>query len=173
MTQDQPAADTLDGDFAALRGAHGVQVLTDDGREDILATARLVAARLAAALDTTLYLVDRSARTWTETPPVQGPAGIDELRSLGIDHVVRQIEAANELSVTDVRGLAPSIPNFDFLTDGLHATGAEVVVASTGLDHPRILDRLQGSDDVFDKVRDRIGDRHLVLVESDGSFRLG
>lgn len=147
-------------------------MLTDDGTESILAAARLVAARLAAALDTTLYLVDRSKRTWTETPHVRGPADIDELRSLGIDHMVRQIEEAHALGVVDVRGVAPSMPNFDFLDDALQTTGAEVVVSPTGLDHPRLLDRIQGSHDVLDKVRQRIGDRHLVVVESDGSYRL-
>ena len=173
MAEEPFASGVLDGEFELLRGSFGVQALTDDDQEDSLAGERRVATRLAAALDTTLFLIDRSVRTWGDTPHVRGPATVEELREHGIDHMVRQMEEATELGAPNVLGLAPSIPTFDFLTDGLQATGAQVVVAPVKLKHMRLLDRLQMHGDLVPQVRERIGDRHLVVVEADGTVRLG
>ena len=173
MAEEPFASGVLAGDFEVLRGSFGVQALTDDDHEDSLAGERRVAARLAAALDTTLFLVDRSVRTWGDTPHVRGPATVEELRDLGIDHMVRQMEEATGLGAPEVRGLAPSIPTFDFLTDGLQATGAQVVVAPAELKHMRLLDRLQMHGDLAVQIKERIGDRHLVVVEADGTVRMG
>lgn len=161
-----------ENDLATLSGSNGVLVLTDAGREDVLVLVRRVAARLAVALDTTLYLADRSVRTWTETPHVRGPSGIDELRELGIDYMVQQIEEANAVGAHDVRGLAPSIPTFDALRDSLEVTGAGIVVIPTKLDHLRVLDRAQLHGDLSAAVKDAAGDRHVVVVDRDGAIRV-
>ena len=153
-------------------GTNGILALTDDGREDILVVVRRVAARLAVALDTTLYLSDRSTRTWTETPHVRGPADIEELRELGIDYMVQQIEEAFAVGARDVRRLAPSLPTFDSLRDALEATGAGIVVTPTELDHLRVFDRLQLHGDLGAAVKQAAGDRHVVVVDREGAISI-
>lgn len=158
--------------LASLRGTNGVLAPTDDGTEDILVHVRRVAAKLAAELDTTLYLADRSVRTWTETPHVRGPADVDELRRLGVGYMVTQMEEALAMGAPAVNAVAPSIPNFDAVLDSVEATHAGVVVIPTELDHLRFWDRVQLHGDLADKVAATIPDRRLVVVDRDGSASL-
>lgn len=165
--------DISETDLDLLRGASGVVALTDDGKDEILEIERRCAAMLAAELSATLFLVDRSERSWTETPFVRGPASVDELRELGIDHMVEQMEAALALGAPEVMGLAPSIPNFDAVLDSLEATHAEIVVTPTHLQRLRLFDRLQlhGSD-IPSRVKDKAGDRHVVQVDDSGHMSI-
>lgn len=158
--------------LASLRGTTGVLAPTDDGKEAILVQVRRVAAQLAGALGTTLYLADRSERTWTETPHVRGPADVEELRAHGVDYMVEQMEEALAAGAPDVMAVAPSIPNFDAILDSLEATHAGVVVIPTELDHLRFWDRVQMHGDLADQVAERIPDRRLVVVDRDGSATL-
>lgn len=161
-----------DDDLETLRGANGVLALTDSGREEILVIERRVAAQLAAMLHTTLYLADRSVRTWTETPHVRGPADVDELRRLGVTYMVDQMEEALALGVRGVMGLAPSIPTFDAILDALESSNADIVVTPTHLDHLRLFDRLQLHGDLSAAVKEKVGDRHVVVVGPDGGTTL-
>lgn len=157
---------------AALSGSQGVLALTDDGRAQNLVIVRRFGALLAAALGTTLFLADRSQRTWADTPHVRGPADIDYLRGLGIDHMVEQMEEATSLGAREVLGVAPSMPNFDALRDSLRDTEAQVLVMPTKLDNLKLTDRLQFSGDLAIKVKEVVKERHVVSVNDKGTITL-
>lgn len=155
-----------------LRGAEGVIAPTDDHDDPEDAHPRRAAALLAAQLGTTLYLSDRSKRTWTETPHVRGPATVDSLREHGVTYMVEQMEEALALGAPDVRAVAPSMPNLDSLSDVLETTGASVVVIPEAFHHQRLLDRWQIRGDLPAKVKQRAGSATVLIAHPDGRVGL-
>jgi len=157
-----------DSTLEALRGSQGVIAPTDDGRDPEVVYARRAAALLAARLGTTLYLSDRSKRTWAESPHVSGPAPIDELRAMGVSYMAEQMEDALALGAPDVRAVAPSIPTLDSLSDVLEATRASVIVIPPAFTHQRLLDRWQIHDDLVARVKERAGSAAVLIAHPDG-----
>lgn len=155
-----------DPTLEALRGSRGVIAPTDNGRDPEVVYARRAAA-LLARLGTTLYLSDRSKRTWGETPHVTGPATIDRLRGIGVDYMVEQMEEALALGAPDVRAVAPSIPTPDSLPDVLAATGASVVVIPPRFTHHRLLDRWWIRD-LPAITKERAGSAAVLIAHPDG-----
>jgi hypothetical protein len=156
----------------ALRGSQGVIAPTDNGRDPEAGYARRAAALLAAKLGTTLYLSDRSKRTWGDTPHVKGPATIDRLRAIGVGYMVEQMQEALALGAPDVRAVAPSIPTPDSLSDVLEATGASVVVIPPRFTHQRLLDRWWIRDDLPAIVKERAGSATVLIAHPDGHVEL-
>lgn len=160
-----------DSTLEALRGSRGVIAPTDNGRDPEVVYARRAAALLAARLGTTLYLSDRSKRTWGETPHVRGPATIDRLRGTGVDYMVEQMKEALALGAPDVRAVAPSIPTPDSLPDVLAATGASVVVIPPRFTHQRLLDRWWIRD-LPAITQERAGSAAVLIAHPDGHMEM-
>ncbi len=97
---------------------------------------RRLAAQLAARLKVGLFLADRSQETWGDTEHVRGPADLEWLRSHGIAHMVEQIEEAHAAGVSDVHGLASSMPSLESFDAAVSTTGADVIVAPDHYDKP-------------------------------------
>jgi len=161
-----------DSTLDALRGSRGVIAPTDDGRDREVVYARRAAALLAARLGTTLYLSDRSKRTWGDTPHVEGPATVDSLRGTDVDYMVEQMEEALALGAPDVRAVAPSLPTPDSLLDVLDATGASVVVIPPRFTHQRLLERWLIRDDLPTIVKERAGSAAVLIADVDGHLEM-
>jgi hypothetical protein len=161
-----------DSTLDALRGSRGVIAPTDDGRDPEVVYARRAAALLAARLGTTLYLSDRSKRTWGDTPHVEGPATVDSLRGTDVDYMVEQMEEALALGAPDVRAVAPSLPTPDSLLDVLDATGASVIVIPPRFTHQRLLERWLIRDDLPTIVKERAGSAAVLIADVDGHLEM-
>jgi nucleotide-binding universal stress UspA family protein len=159
-------------ELAALRDARRVLALTDDGTEPELAIERTAAARVAGALHAQLVLVDRSHETWAETPHVDGPATLDQVRARGDDELAAQMARALELGAPDVVAVTPSVPNFDAIVDSIELADADVIVVPDRLDHPRLAERWHHHGDIALTVKERAPGRRVVAVHDDDTMRL-
>ncbi|MDY7101170.1 MAG: hypothetical protein S0880_08280 [Actinomycetota bacterium] len=158
-----------DAALAELSGATRVLAATDDGTDPELVYERKAAARLAARLGATLFLSDRSLRTWGETPHTRGPATLEQLRADGIEHMVAQMEEAMALGVGEVYAVAPSMPSLESVDLAVEATDPSVVVVPPRFEETTLGDRVQMRGDLVKAVRDRA---KVVVAHPDGRITL-
>lgn len=163
-------------DRKRLSGSQGIVTFTDEGDSEVMQNVRRVAAKVAGQLGTTLYLADRSMRTWGETPHTRGPAGLDYMKEMEFAYMVEQMEEALEIGAPDVKWLAPSVPNLDSVRDAVTATGANIVIIPANIDHLGWWERVQSRGNLTGQVKEMMteisGEHHVITVDNKGFIKL-
>lgn len=146
-----------------LSGRNGVLSATDTGRDPAVVYERRAAALLAAVLGTTLYLADRGHQTWGETDHLDGPFDVNALNRQGRYALAAQLRESIGLGAPDAFLVSASMPTLDSFDEVLSLSGAEVVVAPAGFEHPKILERLERGGDLVGVLRTH-AKRHDAIV---------
>jgi hypothetical protein len=181
---DQPRSESsLPADVAtAIAGARLVGAPTSD-REDEWSAAAHAAIRIAREVGSRVVLADVSTRSWLTTPYLaggvaadaeglstgEGPVGRDELKLLGRQYLVAQLDEAAAVGVEAEVWLATK-PGIRSLPLFLERFPDIDVLVGPPLDHPSLRQWLGG--DTIDGVRSRVGARTLVVAHRDGRLTL-
>ena len=167
---------------AAIAGARLVGAPTSD-KEDEWSAAAHAAIRIAREVGARVVLADVSTRSWLTTPYLAGgvaadaeglssgigAVGRDELRLLGRQYLVAQLDEAAAAGVDAEMWLATK-PGIRSLPLFLEQFPDIDVLVGPPLDRPSLVQLLGG--DTIDGVRSRVGDRTLVVAHLDGRLSL-
>jgi hypothetical protein len=181
---DQPRSESsLPDDVAtATAGARLVGAPTSD-RQDEWSAAAHAAIRIAREVGARVVLADVSTRSWLTTPYLaggvaadseglssgEGPVGRAELKLLGRQYLVAQLDEAAAVGVDAEVWLATK-PGIRSLPLFLERFPDIEVLVGPPLDRPSFGQWLGG--DTIDGVRSRVGDRILVVAHLDGRLTL-
>jgi hypothetical protein len=167
---------------AAVAGARLIGATTSDRQDEWSAPGR-AAIRLAHEIGARVVLADVSTRSWLTTPYLaggvaaetvglssgEGAVGRDELRLLGRDYLVAQLDEAAASGVDAEVWLATK-PGIRSLPLFLERFPDIDVLVGPPLDRPSLGQWLGG--DTIDGVRSRVGARTLVVAHLDGRLTL-
>lgn len=167
---------------AAIAGARLVGAPTSE-KDDEWSAAAHAAIGIAREVGARVVLADVSTRSWLTTPYLaggvgadaeglskgEGPVGRAELKLLGRQYLVAQLDQAAAVGVDAEVWLATK-PGIRSLPLFLERFPEIDVLVGPPLDHPSLRQWLGG--DTIDGVRSRVGDRTLVVAHLDGRLTL-
>ena len=169
---DRPPARTQQNELVdELHGARTVLAVTH-GPTPGLGRSRQAASRLAAALDATLVLADRTLETWGDTPHVVGPRAGTTIAGTPFAPLEPQVRAARADGVGDVRVVGATIPTLDAAEDTVGAVDADVLVVPARPPRRPFLRRWVGEGDLVGRLGRSHPALRIVFVHADGRCSL-